>query len=88
MTTHKKKGFTLLAINFVVLIIAYVLLKLEIGGLLPGILMVSEFFVIIMIAVRYFVYDENETPQSVLDDFAKDVAKSETDAYKIRSGRD
>ncbi|MDO6687279.1 MULTISPECIES: hypothetical protein [unclassified Agarivorans] len=88
MTTHKKKGFTLLAINFVVLIIAYVLLKLEIGGLLPGILMVSEFFVIIMIAVRYFVYDENETPQSVLDDFAKDVAKSETDIYKIRSGRD
>ncbi len=88
MTKHKKKGLVMLAVNFVVLVVAYILLQLDIGGLLSGIVMVSEFFVMIMIAIRYFVYDANETPQSVLDDFAKNAAKSEAEAFKIRSNRD
>ncbi|WP_427980791.1 hypothetical protein [Agarivorans sp.] len=88
MTKHKKKGLVMLAVNFVVLVVAYILLQLDIGGLLSGIVMVSEFFVIMMITIRYFVYDANETPQSVLDDFAKNAAKSEVEAFKIRSNRD
>ncbi|WP_163133366.1 hypothetical protein [Agarivorans sp. Alg241-V36] len=88
MTKHKKKGLFLLAINLVVLIIAYVLLQLDIGGLLAGIVMVVEFFAVMMIAIRYFVYDADETPQSVLDDFGKNTAKAEIEAFKARSNRD